>query len=72
MPTAPDHDAVEASGTRPLRRPLVWWCAVCKRQELVDIDQLGRFFREGWPICCGEVALVCSRRCFVRPDGGVR
>ena len=31
-----------------------WWCARCRREALFGADELARFAREGWPVCCGE------------------
>jgi hypothetical protein len=49
-----------SKGTSPKALLFAWWCSVCHRREPFTLEDLVRFARDGWPVCCGQTVLGYS------------
>ena len=45
----------------PAELPFVWRCYVCRKWVAFGFDEMTRFLNHGWPVCCGQVALIFRR-----------
>ena len=43
---------------RPDELSFVWRCYLCQKCVAFGINELNRFLHHGWPVCCGQVALI--------------
>jgi hypothetical protein len=55
--TSADAANDPSKGTSPKTLLFAWWCGVCHRREPFTLEDLVRFTRAGWPVCCGQTVL---------------